>query len=189
MLGPDDALPFAPRRILIAGVTGVGKTTLARRLATLTGSPHTEIDALYHGPNWSYRETFLDEVTALAASDAWITEWQYRTARPVLTPRAELLIWLDPASRVALPRLIRRTIRRRLRREVLWNGNVEGPLWKFFTGRDHIVRWALTTQHKYKESVPALEREHPGLVLVRLRSDREKERWLAGPLADALSRS
>lgn len=189
MLGPDDALPFVPRRILIAGVTGVGKTTLARRLASLAGLPHTEIDALYHGPNWTYRESFLHEVEALAASEAWITEWQYHTARPLLTPRGELLIWLDLPRRVSLPRLIRRTIRRRLRREVLWNGNVEGPLWKFFTGRDHIVRWALRTQRKYKESVPALDREYPGLTIVRLGNDREKEHWLAGPLADAVRRS
>jgi len=189
MLGPDDALPFPPRRILIAGVTGVGKTTLARRLSALTGSPHTEIDELYHGPNWTYRESFLDEVGALAASDAWITEWQYRSARPVLTPRAELLVWLDLPRRVSLPRLIRRTVRRRIRHEKLWNGNVEGPLWKFFTGRDHIIRWGIRTQKTYAVAVPALEQEHPELVLVRLRSDREKERWLAGPLARAMRRS
>jgi adenylate kinase family enzyme len=188
MLGATDPLPHRPRRILLAGVTGVGKTTLARRLEGITGSPHTEIDALYHGPNWTYRETFLPEVDELIARPAWITEWQYRSARPRLAAAADTLIWLDLPSRVALTRLIRRTVRRRVRREVLWNGNVEGPLWRFFTGRDHILRWALRTQRKYRELVPALEAQHPGLAIVRLRTSREIEAWLAGPLAAALAR-
>src|SRR4051812_28657471 len=187
MLGPADPLPMRPRRILVAGVTGVGKTTLARRIAEATGSPHTEIDELYHGPGWTYRESFLDEVDALTDGPAWVTEWQYQSARATLAARADLLVWLDLPARVSLTRLIRRTVRRRLRREMLWNGNVEGPLWHFFTGQDHIIRWALRTQRKYKRTVPALEAEAPHLVIVRLSSAAEVERWLAGPLASAVA--
>jgi len=188
MLGAADPLPRRPHRILVAGVTGAGKTTLAARIADLTGSPHTEIDALYHGPGWTYRESFLDEVEELASRPDWVTEWQYRSARPTLAAHADLLVWLDLPARVALTRLIRRTVRRRLRREVLWNGNVEGPLWGFFTGRDHILRWALRTQRKYKQTVPALESAAPHLVVVRLASPADVERWLAGPLATAVHR-
>ncbi len=186
MLGPSDPLPRRPRRILVAGVTGVGKTTLAGRISSVTGAPQTEIDALYHGPGWTYRESFPDEVDALTSRPEWVTEWQYRSARPTLASRADTLVWLDLPSRIALPRLVRRTVRRRLRREELWNGNQEPPLWHFFAGRDHIFAWALKTQRKYKRMVPALEAEHPELVIVRLRSQRDVERWLAGPLADAM---
>src|SRR3954454_17688227 len=188
MLGAEDPLPHRPRRILVAGVTGVGKTTLARRISQLTGLPHTEIDALYHGPGWTYRETFLDDVDALTSSPAWVTEWQYKSARATLAARADLLVWLDLPARVSLSRLILRTVRRRLRREVLWNGNVEGPLWHFFTGRDHIIRWALRTQRKYKHTVPALEAEAPDLVIVRLTSEAEVRSWLSGPLASVVAR-
>ncbi len=38
-----------PRRILVAGTAGAGKTTLARRVAALLGLPHIEIDALPWG--------------------------------------------------------------------------------------------------------------------------------------------
>ena len=188
MLDEGGPLPHRPRRILVAGVTGVGKTTLARCLEALTGSPHVEIDALYHGPNWTYRESFLDEVSELAARPAWITEWQYASARPTLIAAADTLVWLDHPTRVALPRLIGRTIRRRVRREVLWNGNVEGPLWKFFTGRDHIIWWAIRSRGKYDRVIPALEATHPGLAVVRLASDRAVERWLLGPLAESVRR-
>ena len=187
MLSAADPLPFRPRRVLVAGVSGVGKTTLARRLAALLGIPHTEIDALYHGPNWSYRESFLDEVRALAAQPGWVTEWQYRTARPLLVARADLLIWLDLPLRVTLSRLTRRTVRRRLRHEELWNGNHEAPLWHFFTSRDHIVRWAIGTRHDYRERIPAVEGMEDAPVILRIRTARDLERWIAGPLAAAIA--
>ena len=80
--------------------------------------PRTEIDALFHGENWTPRESFLGDVRALVDGEAWVTEWQYSLARPLLAERADLLIWLDlPFLRVALPRVIRRTVRRRRRRQ------------------------------------------------------------------------
>ena len=117
---------------------------------------------------------------ALVAGEAWVTEWQYSLARPLLAERADLLIWLDlPFLRVALPRVIRRTVRRRRRRQELWNGNVEPPLVTFFTDPEHIVRWAWSTRHTYRERVPRADAEHENLVVVRLRSQREVDAWLS----------
>ncbi|MEE6280952.1 AAA family ATPase [Georgenia sunbinii] len=185
MLRHDDPLPHRPRRVVVAGVSGAGKTSLARRLAPVLDAPHTEIDALFHGRGWAPREQFLDDVRTLVARDAWTTEWQYRPARPILTARADLLVWLDlPFATVTLPRLVRRTIRRRLRREVLWNGNVEPPLWTLLTDPEHVVRWAIATRHKDRERIPQLTTRFPRLTIVRLRTPRDVERWVAGPLAD-----
>ena len=94
--------------------------------------------------------------------------------RPVAAPTA------------TLPRVIHRTVRRRAKREVLWNGNVEPPLGTFFTDPEHIVRWAIATRGKYKTSVPQLESQYPQLNVVHLGSQRHVNRWLTGPLAAAL---
>lgn len=40
------------RRIAVVGVSGNGKTTLARRLAATLDVPYTELDALNHLPGW-----------------------------------------------------------------------------------------------------------------------------------------
>lgn len=164
---------------MVAGVSGSGKTTLARRIAAALDIEHTEIDALFHGPGWTPRAEFLDDVRALVRREAWVTEWQYAAARPLLAEAADLMVWLDPPFRQTLGRITRRTVRRRLRREELWNGNVEPPLRTVLTDPQHVWRWSIRTRNKYAELVPAAARAHPGLVVVHLRSQAEVDRWVA----------
>jgi len=166
------------RRILIAGVSGAGKTTLARRVSERTGIPHTEIDALRHGPGWVPRDTFDADVESFTRADRWITEWQYRELRPLLAERADTLVWLDLPTAVTMARVIRRTLRRRMRREALWNGNIEGPLWTFFTQRDHIIRWAWRTRNSWRGHVAEAAAAHPELRIIRLRSRADVTSWL-----------
>lgn len=179
MLSVDDALPMQPRRVLVAGLSGVGKSTFARRLAPLLSSRHVDLDGLFHGPGWTPRPEFLDGVRALAASPTRVTEWNYRPARPLLAGAADLLVWLDLPYRITLTRVVPRTVRRRARREVLWNGNLEGPLHQVLTDPGHIVRWSISTRHVYAERLPQAAADHPGLLVVRLCSAREVERWLS----------
>jgi len=177
--GAGDRLPARPRRVAVAGVSGSGKTTLARRISTTLGVPHTATDGLYHGPRWTPREEFVADVEALVAGDAWVTEWQYSQARSLIAQRAEVLVWLDLPFRLTLVRVVRRTVRRRVLRQDLWHGNREAPLWTLLTDRDHIVRWAVRTRRTYAVSVPQAERDHPHLTVVRLRTRRGVETWLA----------
>ena len=178
MLGARDPLPHRPRRITVAGVSGSGKSTLARRLGEVLDLPYSELDGLYHGPGWTPRSTFADEVAAITAGERWVAEWQYDAARPLLTARADLFVWVDLPYPVVLGRVVRRTLRRRLRDEELWNGNREAPLRTFFTDPEHIVRWSISTRKLYDERVPAVAAERPDLPVVRLRSARDVDRWV-----------
>jgi adenylate kinase family enzyme len=184
LLGPDDDvvahLGHVPRRITVAGVSGSGKTTLADRLSHRLGVPHTDIDGLYHGPGWVPRPEFLDDVRALLAQDAFVTEWQYSAARPLILAWVELLAWLDLPTSVTMRQVLERTVRRSVRREVLWNGNVEPPIWRSVVQppEENIVRWAWVTRHKYRDLPDRLATEAPHVTIVRLRSRREVERWV-----------
>jgi adenylate kinase family enzyme len=175
---PSHRRPNGARRVLVAGTAGAGKTTLARRVGMVLGLPHTELDGLFHGPGWVPRPEFLDDVRTLAAADAWITEWQYEPARPILLERAHLLVWLDLPVRVVMRQVVRRTVSRRVRRTVLWNGNVEPSLWTILRDREHILRWAWVTRHKFDRLDEQLAQEAPHVTVVRLRSGAEAERWL-----------
>ncbi|GAA4555878.1 AAA family ATPase [Pseudonocardia xishanensis] len=182
LLGPADPLPAPVRRVAIAGCSGSGKSTLARALAAL---PYTELDGLFHGPDWIERPTFDADVRALVARDRWVTDYGYGRARPLLLPRLDLLVWLDLPRWRVMTQVVPRTVVRRVRRVELWNGNVEPPFRSVLTDPDHIVRWAWRTHPKTAVQVGRAREARPELPVVRLRSRREVRRWLAGP-ADAL---
>ena len=188
LLAAGDPLPGCPRRLAVAGTSGAGKTTLAATVSQALGIPHVEIDGLFHGAGWTPRPTFEDDVRRFVAEPAWVTEWQYSQVRALVIGRAELLVWLDLGRPRVMWQVGRRTLRRRLCREVLWNGNVEAPLWTVFTDPEHIVRWAWSTHPKTRPRVVALLQQQPDLPVVRLRSHRAVRRWVAGPLAEAAAR-
>ncbi|WP_144796426.1 AAA family ATPase [Microbacterium paludicola] len=183
MLSASDPLPFRPQRVLIAGVTGSGKTTLARRLATKWDLTHHEIDALHHGPNWTPRPQFLDDVRAFASTERWVTEWQYTSkgTDEIVTPRAQLAIWLDYPWHVVRGRLVRRTLQRSILRTKMFNDNVEKPLWELLRTRDpeeNILVWQSRTRNNWSTRMPAMQERFPHLTIVRLPHPRATERWL-----------
>ena len=181
MLSAHDSL-HRPERVVVAGVSGVGKSTLARRISDALDLPYTEIDGLYHGAGWIPRPQFFADVELFTREPAWITEWQYREARPLLSARADTLIWLDLPTRVAVWRVVRRTITRSRDRIELWNGNTEPGMWHAVANREGIIRWALQHQRTYRRTVPMAAQDHAHLQVVRLRSQREVDAWVAGPL-------
>lgn len=185
LLGPHDALPAPVRRVLVAGSSGAGKTTLAAAVGAALGLPHVELDALFHGPGWVPRPSFRADVERLAASDHWVTEWQYDAVRDLLASRADLLVWLDLPRAVVVRQVARRTVVRRLRGSELWNGNREPPLRTLLTDPEHVVRWAWATHGSTAPRVRALLERRPELAVVRLRSRREVDRWRQGPLVRA----
>lgn len=169
--------------MIVAGATGSGKTTLARRIGAVLELPVTEMDALHHGPSWTSRPEFMADVERYSSADAWVSEWQYPEARELLAGRADTMIWLDVPTPVALTRVVRRTVARRLRDEELWNGNKEAPLRTVFTDPEHILRWAWRTRHLLRELVPEVAVTHPHLVIVRLHHRSDVDRFVTRPSA------
>ena len=168
------------RRVaIVASASGSGKTTLGRELARRLDVPFHELDALHHGPGWT--EATADELRArvepLVAEDAWVVDGAYRgKLGDLVLERAELVVWLDLPLRVWLPRLLRRTVRRVVRREELWNGNTEsfrGAFW----GRESLFAWAFRMHFSRRRRYPT---DLSPYAVVRLRSTREVEEWLDG---------
>jgi hypothetical protein len=75
---------------------------------------------------------------------------------------------------VWLPRLLRRTVRRVVRREELWGGNRE-TLRSFLFSRDSLLLFALRTHRPRRRLYPV---QLARFNVVRLRSQREVEDFL-----------
>lgn len=167
------------RRVcLIATASGCGKTTTGRALAERMGVPFVEMDALHHGPNWTPAtpEELRSRIDPVVAMDAWVIDGTYRgKIGDVVTGAADVVVWLDLPVRVWLPRLLRRTAGRVLRKEELWNGNRER--WRdVLHPSNSVVLYAL---RNFGATRRQLEVELEPFNVIRLRSTHDVGRFVA----------
>jgi adenylate kinase family enzyme len=163
---------------IIASASGCGKTTVGRALAARLGVPFVELDALNHGPGWV--EATADELRArvepIVTSDAWVIDGGYwEKLGGLVVEAADTVVWLDLPRRHWLPRLVRRTIVRIVRREELWGGNRESFRGGFLS-HDSLVRYALRNFERRRQLYRA---RLAGFRVVRLQSQQEVDGWLA----------
>ncbi|MGJ8726299.1 MAG: adenylate kinase [Roseibacillus sp.] len=138
----------SPRRIQIVGSSNAGKSTLAARLASESGYPYVELDALNFEPNWRGRnqhdpEEFRRLIREATDGDAWIVAGNYSVyCRELTWPRADTIIWLDFPLPLLSLRLIRRSWRRSRKKELLWGTNYEQfwPQLRFWHP-DSLLNW------------------------------------------------
>lgn len=169
------------QRIAIVGTTGSGKTTLARQIAQRGQIPHVELDALQWEPNWTPAEpqVFRDRVTVALSGERWVVDGNYSAVRDIVWGRADTVVFLDYPFWLVMGRLLRRTWRRSLMQEELWNGNRETFRQSFFS-RDSILLWLLRTYRKRRKHYPVLfqQPEYAHLLIVQLKSPHLAEQWL-----------
>lgn len=174
------------RRIIIIGPSGSGKTTLARQLSKKLDIPHTELDSLFHGENWQQvdDETFKQKVDNITKHERWIICGNYfhRLGGVDFWVRADTVIWCDYPFRTVFPRLLRRTIKRGVTNEELWNGNRES-FRSSFLSRDSILLLLLKNYRKQKHCYEPLFTDQPKSLervkLIRLRSPKDARRLLS----------
>lgn len=184
-------------RIMVYGVTGSGKTTLARRIAEATGLPmHSVDDEIGWLPDWVERpvEEQREIAERICAQQEWVLDTAYGRWAEVPLARVELIVALDYPRVLSLGRLVRRTIRRAVTREEACNGNTES--WRKVFSGDSILVWHFRSWARKRARIrewvadPAAARARPvarGLPvepqppqIVHLRTPAQTQAWLAG---------
>lgn len=170
------------QRVVVVGTSCSGKTTLARQLSRVLGSPHVEMDAIHWMPGWQERP--VDEVRRMAgeaaAAERWVMDGNYSAVRDIVWGRATAVVWLNYPFRVVLWRCLRRTITRAVTREELFSGNRESFRMSFLS-RDSIILWAITSHRRVRREYRRILNgaEFPHLRMIELRSPTEAEAFVA----------
>jgi adenylate kinase family enzyme len=174
------------RRVLIAGMTGAGKTTLAGRLAPVLGLDRFVLDDLYYGPGMHMARDFPSVIERITADEEWLFDSQGAPVdseapayvRDILWSRADTLVWLDYPRRVVVRRAATRSIRRIVTRQRLWDGYRDSVIQ--WLSPDHPIRraWRLSAIRRDQLERRIQEPSWAHLTVVRLRSPRETAAWL-----------
>lgn len=185
------------RRIMVYGVTGSGKTTLARAIGQATGLPwHSVDDEIGWLPGWTERppEDQRRLVEEICAGERWVLDTAYGKWLEVPLAWVDMIVALDYPRWFSLQRLVRRTVARALTGQEMCNGNTES--WRQMVSRDSIVVWHFRSWKRKRTRIrqwvadpsAVLDRVGGGGVapprqpprVVHLRTARETEAWLAG---------
>ena len=146
----DDPLARQARRLLLIGVTGSGKTTLARGLEARCGIPAVDVDAMAWRPGWvkTPDEELAAAAARVAAGEAWVMDSAWAAIRPVV-----------------------------LTREPVCGDNVESVRNVF--SRDSILAWHFRSFAAKRAQMLAWEADPDVPPVLRLRTAAEVDQWLA----------
>ena len=168
-------------RILVYGVTGSGKTSLARRISARTGIPWHSVDDLAWEPDVEWVPVPVEEqrrrIEAICAHDEWVLDTAYGSWLDIPLGRVELIVALDFPRIVSLVRLTRRTIARSLDGRRICNGNRES--FRHAVSRDSIILWHFKSFRRKRHRIRAWASDPSAPEVVRLTSPRQAEHWLA----------
>ena len=92
----------SPRRIVVLGCAGSGKTSLAQQIGERTGLPGICLDEMSRPLcSWGELSYFRSLLGEAHAKEAWISDGNFaQVSFDIRLPRAELIIWLE------LPRIL-----------------------------------------------------------------------------------
>jgi adenylate kinase family enzyme len=123
-------MPSRVRRIHITGGPGSGKTWLAARLSRLLEVPRFDQDGVALGlfealglppilpvPPPEVEAGLMEAVVEFAAGEGWVSDASSITWASPLFDAADLVVWLDTPTHVALRRVFMRHVRAELQRD------------------------------------------------------------------------
>ena len=168
--------PHTPfQRALVIGSSGAGKSTFARKLATLKGCAIVHLDQLYWEPGWviAKPEVYRARLERVLASDAWIMDGNYSSTFDIRLPRADAVFWLDRPRWICFARVLRRIAQTYGQvREDMAPGCPEQVDLAF-------LRYVWTFPKKHRPRITAALARHDALPRTAiLRSDREAQAFL-----------
>jgi hypothetical protein len=100
-----------PRRVVVVGCPGAGKTQFAAKLARNIGATHVMRDLLGPLTSDAFRAAVYDAITG----ERWVFDGPPFYVETLVYPAVDTLVWLDYRRSIVMARAIRRAARRTFR--------------------------------------------------------------------------
>ena len=158
----------APRRVVVIGRAGSGKTTTALRLGTQPGLPVVHLDRLCWDPGWveADRAIFEERQATAIAADAWVIDGGYLSSLGWLERlrRADMVVITEAPLRTCLWRIVRRSLERGgARRPDLPDGCDE-------TFSVYFAWWTIGWGRRHRRLEAQIRRMRPDIEVRRIRT-------------------
>lgn len=162
-----------PRRVMVIGPCGAGKSHAGRRIAERMQLPLVHMDQLGWKAGWVERspEELHQLVEAAAAEERWLIEGNYGSTMHLRLPRAELVVYLDYPISFCLARILRRWWQSRGRTRPDMAEGCEERLDPAFLW--YVLRWNSGPGPRTEAKLAGHEDK-----VVRLASPQELEDWI-----------
>ena len=165
-------------RILVYGVTGSGKTTLARKLGEKTGLPWHSVDDLTWDPGW--QEVPLEvqrcRIQAICDQPKWVLDTAYGAWREIPMAKVDLIVALDYPRWVSSYRLLKRSIMRAVDKKPVCNGNIE--TFRGMLSRDSILVWHFKSFKSKRTRIAEWTAKENGPRVLRFTRPKDAAAWL-----------
>ena len=163
------------QRVLIVGICGAGKSTLARELAVRLDLPLVHLDREFWQAGWTVpdQEWWEGRVQELLAGERWVMDGSYAATLHHRLPRADTIIHLDFPRSIAMYRILKRIIGSYGRTRIdLAEDCPERFDWEFLK---YAWNFPKNERPKIEQNLSALE---PGQAVIRLKRSCEVHRFL-----------
>lgn len=172
------------KRVNVIGLSGSGKSTIARRLGDALRVSHIEMDSLFHGPNWTElnEDDFRKRVSNEISGDRWVLDGNYHSKTHDLKwERATLIVWVNTPFARNMWQSTTRAIQRAWTQEEIWpgTGNRESFRKSFFS-TESVVLWALTNYSRIQKRYSAV-RDDPSMshiCFIELRNRKDADAFV-----------
>eukprot|EP00039_Didymoeca_costata_P033262 m.41594 g.41594 ORF g.41594 m.41594 type:complete len:276 (+) comp9785_c0_seq2:142-969(+) len=176
--------------VVVEGVSGSGKSTLAAQLSDLLGFVYGSVDQLQFVKTGGWkvnssetkRKGWMQVIKQGEETRAgWVFDGANKSVHDLYTDKITVAIHLDFPYSVVLPRLLRRSLLRVIKREKLWGTeNVEtwDKVLKLWDKRESILSWQAEEFLNYRNKKPDLLKSFNPKILLTFRSPDDLQMWL-----------
>lgn len=171
-------------RVNVVGLSGSGKSTIARRLGDALQVQYLEMDSFFHGPNWTEPKEadFRKRIADAISGDRWVLDGNYHSKTHDLKwERATTIVWVNTPFARNIYQSTSRAIQRAWTQQELWpgTGNRESFRKSFFS-RQSIVLWALTNYHRIQQRYSSIREDQAWahICFIELRGRRDADSFI-----------